>query len=124
LAQAGAQHGYREVSWFWGGQHSVVLAPGISVFTAGLEYAHGGLSLQEALIPSLTVTSGAAAAGRAVRIGSLKWAGLRLRVALEGPSDDLAVDLRTKPADPSSSVLSEDQRLKPPDTEGQVSLRG
>jgi hypothetical protein len=123
LAQPGAQHGYREVSWFWGAQHSIILAPGISVFKEGLEYTHGGLSLQEALTPCLTVTVEASAAGREVRIGSFKWVGLRLRVTLEGASEDLAVDLRTKPADANSSVISEDQRLKAPDAAGQVSLR-
>jgi len=124
LAEAGAQHGHPEVPWYWGGQHSVVLAPGISAFAAGQEYAHGGLSIQEALVPRLTVTAVAgAASGRDVRISSVKWAGLRLRVRLEGASEALRLDLRSKPADAGTSVLSEDQRAKGPDMEGQASLR-
>jgi len=43
-------------SWFWDSAEAVVLAPGISCFVAGTEYAHGGLTLQEALIPSLAVS--------------------------------------------------------------------
>ena len=45
----GAQHGFPETSWFWDSAEAVVLAPGVSCFVAGMEYAHGGLTLQEAL---------------------------------------------------------------------------
>ena len=57
IPSAGAQHGYPMTSWFWDAAEAIVLAPGVSCFVAGMEYAHGGLTLQEALIPSLTVSA-------------------------------------------------------------------
>lgn len=122
IAQPGAQHGHREVSWFWGAHHAIVLAPGISVFRDGTEYAHGGLSLQEALTPVLTVTGGVLPEGDGVSIASAKWLGLRLQVTLEGTCSDVALDLRTNTDDPSSSVLPAERRMRAPDADGKVSL--
>lgn len=121
LAQPGAQHGYPQVSWFWGAPHAVALAPGIAVFQAGIEYAHGGLTLQEALLPLLTIKA-AAEETAPVRIVSARWAGLRLRVQLEGAAPGLTLDLRTRPADPGSSLLAPGQRLKPVDSDGKATL--
>lgn len=58
--------------WFWGGGHSVVCAPGVSAFKSGVEYAHGGLSLQEALTLTLTVRADGEAT-TAVQIESAQW---------------------------------------------------
>ena len=121
LAQPGARHGYPQVSWFWGAPHAVVLAPGIAVFQAGIEYAHGGLTLQETLLPVLTVKA-AGEETAPVRIASARWVGLRLRVQLEGAAAGLTLDLRTRPADPGSSLLAPEQRLKPVDAEGKTAL--
>lgn len=41
--------------WFWNQQVRVALAPGISGFTAGDHYNHGGLTLQECLTPVLNI---------------------------------------------------------------------
>jgi len=41
--------------WFWNPQVRVALAPGISAFTAGKYYDHGGLTLQECLTPVLNI---------------------------------------------------------------------
>ena len=121
VAAPGAQHGFPEVHWFWGGGHAVVLAPGVGSFKAGVEYSHGGLSVQEALIPVLTVTA-PQGAGAPVAILSAQWKGMRLRVALQGAHAGTLLDLRTKAADADSSVLGTGQRLKATDAEGQASL--
>lgn len=122
ITQPGAQHGQRQVPWFWGGEHAVVLAPGISVFKEGLEYAHGGASLQETLTPILTVILKAPAPNAAVRIDTVKWFGLRLQVQLDGATPDLALDLRRKPADASSSLLGKTPQIKVPDDAGKASF--
>ena len=122
LARPEAQHSYHQVSWFWGAEHAVVLAPGIAVFRDGLEYAHGGLTLQEALTPLLTVTATAGGETVPVRIAAARWIGLRLRVQLDGPAAGLFLDLRAKPADPGSSLLAADQRLKPVEPDGKGAL--
>ena len=42
-------------TWHWSNTVWIALAPGISCFIAGKEYAHGSLSLQECLVPELKV---------------------------------------------------------------------
>lgn len=41
--------------WYWNKDVRVALAPGVSGFTAGDHYNHGGLSLQECLTPVLNI---------------------------------------------------------------------
>ncbi len=91
------------VRWHWNAHERVAVAPGISCFGAGNEYAHGGLSLQESLVPVIRVTVGETKA-KAVKIGDLFWAGLRCRVRIDRAQPGLSVDLRTKVNDPGSSV--------------------
>ena len=83
----------------------MVLAPGISCFVAGTEYAHGGLTMQEALIPSLIVTARKPGGAGKIEIKDLKWSGMRLHVVLDG-ADGLDVDLRGKVADPTTSFAA------------------
>ena len=105
IAQPGAQTPFRQVSWFWGGEHAVLMAPGISTFKAGLEYAHGGMTLQETLTPRLTVRATTAVVGD-VTIRSTRWVGLRLNVEVEASGGGVTIDVRTSPADPTSSVIT------------------
>ena len=118
----GASHQFREVSWFWNGAHSVVVAPGVSAFKAGLEYVHGGRTVQEALTPYLVVTPGKAAKAEDVTIQSLKWAGLRVHVQLSGDLSEVTVDLRTKAADEGSSLLPIGYSGRVPDESGKASI--
>ena len=80
------------------------MAPGISCFSAGNEYAHGGLSLQESLVPVIRVTAGKAAAKARAEIAEVRWVGLRCRVRIEAAQPGLSVDLRTKVNDAGSSL--------------------
>jgi hypothetical protein len=105
IPEPGAQHGYPMTSWFWDSAEAVVLAPGVTCFVAGMEYAHGGLTLQEALIPSLTITATQAAGGKSVAVQELKWSGLRLNVVLTGASG-LTIDVRSKVADATTSFVT------------------
>ena len=101
----GAQHGFPVTSWFWDSAEAVVLAPGVSCFVAGMEYAHGGLTLQEALIPSLTVSAKQMGGAESVALKEIKWSGMRLNVVLEG-AEGLTVDVRGKVADATTSVAA------------------
>lgn len=103
--EPGAKPNYPETSWFWDSAEGVLLAPGVSCFTAGMEYAHGGLTLQEALIPTLTVTSKQTVGGKAVLLKELKWSGMRLNAVFEG-AQDLTVDVRTKVSDAVTSLAT------------------
>ncbi len=91
--------------WYWNRDVQVAVARGVHTFVAGTEYAHGGLTLQECFVPTLTVTGGASTGGNA-RITSVEWLGLRCRVEVEGGEEDVVVDLRRHAADASSSVTA------------------
>ena len=112
---------YKEISWFWGNGHSVVCSPGITAFREGLEYAHGGMSLQETITPVIRILPNRAAQTSVARLVGCKWTGLRLQVHVENPGD-CTFDIRTKSADANTSVLSDTQKLKTVGTDGTVSL--
>jgi hypothetical protein len=105
IPSAGAQHGYPMTSWFWDAAEAVVLAPGVSCFVAGMEYAHGGLTLQEALIPSLTLSTKQKGGVKSIVLKEMKWSGLRLNVMLEG-AQGLTIDVRSKVADATTSFAA------------------
>ena len=106
------------VKWHWNAHERVAVAPGIACFGAGNEYAHGGLSLQESLVPVIRITAGETAAKTAAKIGDISWVGLRCRVQVETAAPGLSVDLRSKVNDPSSSV----GKVRPVDANGAASL--
>jgi hypothetical protein len=105
-------------SWFWSDDVRIACPPGIDSFIAGKEYGHGGLSLQECIVPQLTVQAGTGPVVSA-RIESFKWAGLRCRVKVDGGFENCRVDLRDKAADASTSLVGD---AKPIAKDGTVSL--
>ena len=104
-------------AWYWNGDERVALAPGTACFKAGYEYAHGGLSPQECIIPVVTVGAGTAV-GQPVTIKTISWAGMRCRVQVEGDWSGLQIELRTKVND-HASALSEARGV---DSNGNASL--
>lgn len=99
----GATSTLPQLPWTWNPALLVVYAPGISFFKANEEYAHGGLSLHECLVPILTITgsNGPPAVGR---LGAVKWVNLRCNVEAEAPANSQA-DLRTVPGDAATSIV-------------------
>jgi hypothetical protein len=92
--------------WDWCKDVQVAYAPGVSSFIAGADYAHGGLSLQECLVPVLDLVVAAPAATAQVAIKAVTWKGLRCVVEVDSPSAGLTVDVRTKPALATSSLVA------------------
>lgn len=93
--------------WDWCADVQVAFAPGVSCFVAGNEYAHGGLSVQESLVPVIElVANGAAGSQSSAVITSVVWKGLRCVVEVASQATGLHVDLRTKAAVPSSSLVA------------------
>jgi hypothetical protein len=90
-------------SWFWSDDVRISSPPGINCFKAGEEYTHGGLSLQECVVPQIVIQPGGAVMVSA-KIESLKWSGLRCRIKVAGDFTDCSVDLRDKAADPGSTL--------------------
>lgn len=105
------------LGWGWCDDVLVTSAPGISTFIAGMEYGHGGLSLQECLVPVIDVSPGAAPAA-AVEIEQVRWVGLRCRVQVAGAAEGYTADVRSKAADAGSSFCAAAKAVR----EGQVSL--
>jgi hypothetical protein len=91
----------------------------VHCFVAGQEYAHGGASLQECLVPVLTFSSTSSMASMVITVSELRWVGLRCRVAVEPAAEGLLADLRTKPNDSESSII---KGSKPLDNAGKVAL--
>jgi hypothetical protein len=81
------------VPWHWNSAERFATAPGIACFNRSPEYAHGGLSIQECLIPNLTVTRAGGAAARAT-IERVTWRGMRCLVDATASGEGIRVDLR------------------------------
>ena len=69
----------------WNPEVSVATATGARSFFASYEYAHGGVSPQECILPVLEVAS--AGPKRTVTILQTRWEGLRLRVDVASGAD-------------------------------------
>jgi hypothetical protein len=90
--------------WHWNPGVTIATPPGAGCFRAGLEYAHGGLSVQEIVVPRLTIRAGVTATGQA-RISAVKWVGLRCRVSVQNAVPGMKADVRGRPADAKSSKI-------------------
>lgn len=103
--------------WTWNPVHSFAFAPGVACFNKTEEYAHGGLSIQECLAPTLLVER---AGGQAIRatIASVTWRGLRCFVEATSTSRGVLADLRLE----SPSGASVAAASKPVEPDGSVSL--
>jgi hypothetical protein len=91
------------IPWHWHPDLQIAVAPGISCFTSGREYDHGGLTLQECLIPIVTVIRKTSSASATIKEHA--WRGLRCKVTIAGDGCGMTVDIRTKPADPGSTIV-------------------
>ena len=103
--------------WHWNGAQWFATPPGIACFNRSEEYAHGGLSIQECLIPDLVVTraEGGETAGS---ITSVTWRGLRCFIEAEVHGGPVTADLRLERPTGQSVAAA----VKPVDVEGAVSL--
>jgi hypothetical protein len=104
--KVGASSEDRLYAWYWDPNQYFALADGISCFRMGEEYAHGGLSLQEALTLQLAVVGVSShQASAAIEITDVVWQGLRCKVAVDGVFSGLSLDIRTQAGNSSSSVV-------------------
>lgn len=93
------------VPWHWNPHHYVAIGPGVACFGKGNEYAHGGVSLQECLVPYIVIQGGdTAGAGLAV-LTEIKWTGLRCRVKVDNGDPTMTVDIRLKVNEPDPAKV-------------------
>ena len=121
-ARCAAIQGESEVNvptmpWYWKPAERVAIGPGITCFGAGNAYAHGGLSLQESLVPIVSVTGGDIPDAE-ISIEGVVWVGLRCRIRVAPPTSAVTVTLRTRIGDPGSGLA----KPRPLDEEGEASL--
>ncbi|MCK4546932.1 MAG: BREX-1 system phosphatase PglZ type B [Candidatus Eisenbacteria sp.] len=103
--------------WYWNPKERFAYAPGVCCFVKGRDYAHGGVSLQECVIPVLALASTAPARVPST-VSEVLWVGLRCRVTVQPASEGLQADLRTQPNNPNSSIVEP----KTLDTQGKTAL--
>ena len=89
--------------WTWDPTVEMVSAPGATAFEAGTIYEHGGLSLQECVIPVIEVSAGGGSSEPA-RITGLRWTGQRCRIDFDPVEADVVGEVRLAPADAATTI--------------------
>jgi len=78
--------------WYWNPSIRIASPPGIGSFRASVEYTHGGVSVQECVVPELIVERGAESIR--ARIAAIRWRGMRCRITAETNAPNIRADLR------------------------------
>jgi len=118
--KAEAQSDVHVFQWHWNPAVAIACPPGAGCYRAGMEYSHGGVSLQEMVTPRLSITASQPTSS-AARITEAKWTGAKCRVSMSGNCDGVLVDLRTSLSDPASSLLA-DKQARETTTDGKVTI--
>ena len=114
---AGATPDVMRAPWHWNPTQLFATAPGVACFKKSEEYTHGGLSLQECLIPDLLVER----SGDAVLVAGIKsitWRGMRCLVEASVKGSGVSADLRLDRPNGQSVAAT----VKLVDSDGAVSL--
>lgn len=106
--------------WHWNPDVMMASPPGAGSFRAGIEYSHGGVSLQEMVTPVLRVRT-AHGTSTAARLLEAKWTGAKCRVSVGGLCAGVRVDIRTSQTDPDSSLLT-DKHARETTPDGKVTV--
>ena len=94
----------RTFPWHWDPWVSIVSPPGIHAFKSGSEYAHGGISLQECVVPEIVVRRSVPLV--VASIEKVEWRGLRCRIVVKSATAGLRADVRTSRKDSGTSVAN------------------
>ena len=101
-----------QLPWRWNPSVFIAYAPGITFFKANQEYAHGGISLHECLVPVLTIENLGTPELHA-EIVRVKWTNLNCKIFTTKGLEGYSVDIRTRYNDSNSSiVLSKSKEVK------------
>ncbi|KAF0128487.1 MAG: PglZ domain-containing protein [Bacteroidetes bacterium] len=112
LIKEGAATDLLHLPWRWNPSVFIAYAPGISFFKANVEYAHGGISIHECLVPTMFIEN-PKKMNITAEIKVVKWVNLKCTVLTNDLPDSFSVDIRTKYNDAKSSiVLSKNKMVK------------
>ena len=102
----GAQAQEHLFPWYWDPNRQIAIADGVSCYSAGVEYTHGGLSIQECLLLDIMICKTESEKNKeTVKITDIKWTNMRCGVAIEGQGEGMVFDIRYEPGDLLSSVV-------------------
>jgi hypothetical protein len=111
LIKEGAKIDLLHLPWRWNPSIFIAYAPGISFFKANQEYAHGGISIHECLVPTIIVENSNVSASVA-KITEIKWVNLKCAINTEGASDGFTIDIRNKYNNSATSILEVESKIK------------
>lgn len=104
LMKEGTKTDLLHLPWQWNPAIYIAYAPGISFFRKNDEYAHGGVSVQECIVPYIEIEN----QNKQIlsgKITSVKWVNLTCRIETEDAGEGYKIDIRTKSTDSDSTVL-------------------
>ncbi len=104
LLKEGTKTDLLHLPWQWNPSIYIAYAPGISFFKKNEEYAHGGISVQECLVPYMIIEN-KNRPSLTGKIKSVKWINLTCRIETDGAPNGYKIDIRTKASDSESSIL-------------------
>jgi hypothetical protein len=91
----------------------VALADGVGCYKKGVEYAHGGLSVQECCTLQIVVEkSSRDVVNTTVSIHDVVWRGLRCHVVLDSDVENITLDIRLQSGNADSSVVVKQNRFQ------------
>jgi hypothetical protein len=104
LIKEGASTNLLHLPWRWNPSIYIAYAPGISFFKANEEYAHGGISIHECLVPEMIIEN-PKAPNIIAEIKSVKWVKMKCTIETSEVPDGYLVDIRTKYNDAKTSIV-------------------
>jgi len=102
--KGGAATSVPTFGWYWNPLVRIASPPGIGAFILSTEYAHGGLSAQECVVPELFVERGADQTRAEIK--TVNWRGMRCRVLVETNAPGARVDIRLNWKQPATSIVA------------------
>jgi len=111
LIKKGASTDLLHLPWRWNPAIYIAYAPGINFFKINEEYAHGGISIHECLVPEMLIENpNVENVDADVKV--VKWVNLKCSIQTSDVPDGYKIDIRTKYNDPFTSVLDVSSKNK------------
>jgi hypothetical protein len=90
--------------WYWNPNVRIASPPGIGSFRASVEYTHGGVSVQECVVPELIVERGVESVQ--AKIVGVRWRGMRCRITADTNALNVRADLRLNWKQATTSIAA------------------